>query len=184
MSNPHDGAGPADALVLFGATGDLAHKMIFPALYAMVKRGALDVPVIGVAYSKWDLQHLRARVRDSIAQRRRRHRRPAGPRPADRAAWRTSTATTTTPARSRRSSGRSAHAKRPAHYLAIPPSLFATVIEGLGARGLADGGARHRREAVRARPRLRERSSTAWRDRCSLRTRSSASTTSSARRRS
>ena len=54
--------------MLFGATGDLAHKMIFPALYAMVKRGVLNVPVIGVAYSKWDLGHLRARVRDSIAQ--------------------------------------------------------------------------------------------------------------------
>ena len=44
---------PADALVVFGATGDLAHKMIFPALYAMARRGVLDVPVVGVAASKW-----------------------------------------------------------------------------------------------------------------------------------
>lgn len=68
LGKAHDGAGPADALVLFGATGDLAHKMIFPALYAMAKRGALAVPVIGVAHSEWDLQQLHARVRDSIAQ--------------------------------------------------------------------------------------------------------------------
>jgi glucose-6-phosphate 1-dehydrogenase len=65
MSNADDPAA-ADALVLFGATGDLAHKMIFPALYAMVKRGAaLSVPVIGVAYSKWDIDQVRDRVRDA-----------------------------------------------------------------------------------------------------------------------
>jgi glucose-6-phosphate 1-dehydrogenase len=56
----------SDALVLFGVTGDLAHKMIFPALYAMAKRGALKVPVIGVASPKWSLAHLRNRVEDSI----------------------------------------------------------------------------------------------------------------------
>jgi len=54
------------ALVLFGVTGDLAHKMIFPALYAMAKRGTLKVPVIGVAHSKWTLPRLRKRVIDSI----------------------------------------------------------------------------------------------------------------------
>ena len=48
----------SDALVLFGVTGDLAHKMIFPALYAMVKRGALKVPVIGVAFPNWSLAQL------------------------------------------------------------------------------------------------------------------------------
>ena len=56
----------SDALVLFGVTGDLAHKMIFPALYAMAKRGALKVPVIGVAFPKWSLARLRKRVMDSI----------------------------------------------------------------------------------------------------------------------
>jgi hypothetical protein len=54
------------ALVLFGVTGDLAHKMIFPALYALTKRGALKVPVIGVASSKWSLAQLRSRATDSI----------------------------------------------------------------------------------------------------------------------
>ena len=55
-----------DALVFFGATGDLAYKKIFPALQAMVKRGALDVPVIGVAKSGWGLEQLQARARESI----------------------------------------------------------------------------------------------------------------------
>ena len=68
MSTPNRDPGRSDALVLFGATGDLAHKKIFPALYAMAKRGALTVPVIGVARSKWDLERFQARVRDSIAQ--------------------------------------------------------------------------------------------------------------------
>ena len=58
----------SDALVLFGVTGDLAHKMIFPALYAMVKRDALRVPVIGVAFPKWSLAQLRDRVQDSITR--------------------------------------------------------------------------------------------------------------------
>ena len=57
---------PADALVFFGATGDLAFKKIFPALQAMVKSGRLDVPVIGVAGAGWTLEQLRARARDSI----------------------------------------------------------------------------------------------------------------------
>ncbi|MGB8099717.1 MAG: glucose-6-phosphate dehydrogenase, partial [Terracidiphilus sp.] len=56
----------SDALVVFGVTGDLAHKMIFPALYAMVKRGALNVPVIGVALPKWSLKRLQRRATDSI----------------------------------------------------------------------------------------------------------------------
>ena len=56
----------SDALVVFGATGDLAHKMIFPALYAMAKRGALTVPIVGVALPKSDLADLHKRVVDSI----------------------------------------------------------------------------------------------------------------------
>ena len=59
-------ASHSDALVVFGVTGDLAHKMIFPALYAMAKRGALKVPVIGVAFPKWSLERLHKRVTDSI----------------------------------------------------------------------------------------------------------------------
>ena len=61
MSESH-----SDALVFFGATGDLAYKKIFPALQAMVKRGHLNVPVIGVAKAGWNLEQLRARAHDSL----------------------------------------------------------------------------------------------------------------------
>ena len=56
----------SDALVFFGATGDLAYKKIFPSLQAMARRGALDVPVIGVAKAGWTLDQLRARAQDSV----------------------------------------------------------------------------------------------------------------------
>jgi glucose-6-phosphate 1-dehydrogenase len=59
---------PSDALVFFGTTGDLAYKKIFPALQAMVRRGHLNVPVIGVAKAGWDLDRLRARARDSLEE--------------------------------------------------------------------------------------------------------------------
>src|SRR5512142_1043239 len=68
MAGNHSELVQSDALVLFGITGDLAHKMIFPALYAMVKQGALKVPVIGVALPKWTLAQLHARVKDSLQQ--------------------------------------------------------------------------------------------------------------------
>src|SRR5207247_10511137 len=61
MSDAH-----SDAFVFFGATGDLAYKKIFPALQAMVKRGHLDAPVIGVAKAGWNLEQLQARARDSL----------------------------------------------------------------------------------------------------------------------
>ena len=135
MRGSKHGAAQSDALVLFGVTGDLAHKMIFPALYEMAKRGALRVPVIGVASSQWSLQQLHARVRDSLRQF-------GGI--ADRRALRdllslmkyvagdyNDSATFTA---IRAALGR---ARRPAHYLAIPPALFSTVIKGLGASGLA-----------------------------------------------
>ena len=140
MHDENDSAPPSDALVLFGATGDLAHKMIFPALYAMVKRGALTVPVIGVAYSGLGSRAAARRASATASGSSRAASTTSGPRPPARPARRTSTATTTTPARSRRSRralGRARSARR--YYLAIPPSLFATVIEGLGAAGLADG---------------------------------------------
>jgi len=126
----------SDALVLFGVTGDLARKMIFPALYAMAKRGALDVPVVGVASSKWSLAQLRRRATDSI--------RDSG-RIDDRRALRHLLSLLryvdgnyndlATFKALKKALG---DARRPAHYLAIPPSLFATVIEGLGAAGLAE----------------------------------------------
>ena len=136
MGKTNDGVKRSDALVLFGVTGDLAHKMIFPALYAMAKRGALEVPVIGVASSKWSVAHLRGRATDSIKrscgidnQRALRHLlsllQYVQGNYNDRATF---TAI-------KKALGR---ARRPAHYLAIPPSLFPTVIQGLGAAGLAD----------------------------------------------
>jgi glucose-6-phosphate 1-dehydrogenase len=136
MGNTTGGATPSDALVLFGVTGDLAHKMIFPALYAMAKRGVLNVPVVGVASSPWSLAQLRKRAADGI-----------------RKAGRIDDARTlrhllsllryvdgdyNDPATFRALKQALGDARRPAHYLAIPPSLFATVITGLGAAGLAD----------------------------------------------
>ncbi len=126
----------SDALVLFGVTGALAHKMLFPALYAMVKRGVLTVPVIGVARPKWSLARLHKRVTDSIKR--------SGGIDNQRALRRLLTLLRyvsgdyndeRTFAAIKKALGR---ARRPAYYLAIPPSLFATVIEGLGAAGLAD----------------------------------------------
>jgi glucose-6-phosphate 1-dehydrogenase len=126
----------SDALVLFGVTGDLAHKMTFPALYALVKRGALKVPVIGVAFPKWSLAHLRQRVTDSIKQ---------SGAIDDRRAFQHLLSLLSyvsgdyndqgTFKRIKESLGR---ARRPAYYLAIPPSLFPTVITGLGAAHLAE----------------------------------------------
>ena len=125
----------SDALVLFGVTGDLAHKMIFPALYAMAKRGTLTFPVVGVAFPKWSLERLHKRVIDSIKR--------SGGIDNQRALKRLLSALTyvsgdykdpgTFAALKKELGG----ARRPAHYLAIPPSLFETVIQGLGAANLA-----------------------------------------------
>ena len=125
----------SDALVVFGGTGDLVHKMIFPALFAMVKRGDLTVPIIGVAFPKWSLERLHRRATDSIER--------AGGIDNKRAFQQflsllkyvcgdytdgnTYTAL-------KEALG---NVKRPAYYLAIPPSLFGTVIQSLGAAGLA-----------------------------------------------
>jgi glucose-6-phosphate 1-dehydrogenase len=128
-------ASRSDALVLFGATGDLAHKMIFPALYAMAKRGVLTVPVIGVAFPKWSLERLRKRVKDSI-------KRSGGV--DDKRALRHLLSLFSyiggdykAPATFTAIKKELGSARRPAHYLAIPPSLFKTVIKGLGAAKLA-----------------------------------------------
>jgi glucose-6-phosphate 1-dehydrogenase len=129
-------ASRSDALVLFGVTGDLAHKMIFPALYAMAKQGDLKVPVIGVAFPKWSLERLHKRVTDSIKRscgidnQRALHTVLSRLRyvSGDYTASRTFSAI-------KEALG---SARRPAHYLAIPPSLFETVIKGLGAANLAE----------------------------------------------
>jgi glucose-6-phosphate 1-dehydrogenase len=135
MGDSDEGLAAADAFVFFGATGDLAHKMIFPALFQMVKRGMLHVPVIGVASSKWGLPQLRDYARDSIA------RTDTGIDDVDAFDRLLSLLgyvdgnyddPSTFNALQRALGG----SRRPAHYLAIPPSLFATVIEGLSGAGL------------------------------------------------
>ncbi|MFZ0639478.1 MAG: glucose-6-phosphate dehydrogenase [Candidatus Acidiferrales bacterium] len=129
-------ASRSDALVFFGVTGDLAHKMVFPALYAMVKHGALKVPVIGVASSKWSMERLRKRVTDSIKR--------AGGIDDERALRRLLSLFSYVsgdykdPATFTTIKKELGGARHPAHYLAIPPSLFETVIKGLGAAKLAE----------------------------------------------
>jgi glucose-6-phosphate 1-dehydrogenase len=126
----------SDSLVFFGATGDLAYKKIFPSLVSMVKRGHLNVPVIGVAKAGWGLEQLRARARESVA------RHGAVDEPAftkfcsllryvdgdysDAATFQAI----------RRELG---SAERPAHYLAIPPALFGLVVEQLAKANCATG---------------------------------------------
>jgi glucose-6-phosphate 1-dehydrogenase len=127
---------PSDALVFFGATGDLAFKKIFPALHAMVKRGNLNVPVIGVARAGWTVENLRARARASLEDH-------GG---VDPVAFKTLSVLLryvdgdyedpATFAALRKELG---HAQRPAHYLAIPPSLFGLVVQQLGKSGCAAG---------------------------------------------
>jgi glucose-6-phosphate 1-dehydrogenase len=129
-------ASRSDALVLFGVTGDLAHKMVFPALYALAKGGTLTTPIIGVAFPKWSLDRVRKRATDSI-------RRSGGidsPR-----ALKHFLSLLTYVSGDYKDAGTFAaikealgSAKRPAHYLAIPPELFETVIKGLGAANLAE----------------------------------------------
>ncbi len=132
----HRGMPPSDALVVFGATGDLAHKKIFPALYAMAKRGALDVPVVGVASSKWSLAQLRTRAEDGIRRSTRIDDRPALRRLLS--LLRYVQGNYNDPATFAALKKALGPARRPAHYLAIPPALFPTVIQGLAAGGLAD----------------------------------------------
>ncbi|MEO8153910.1 MAG: glucose-6-phosphate dehydrogenase [Rhizobacter sp.] len=128
----------SDALVVFGFTGDLARKKIFPALYAMVKKGHLTVPVIGVASSNWDVAEWHSHVRDSLL-----HDDHEGgiddPAAFDRlislmnyVSGDYNDVTTFTALKAALGD-----AKRPAFYLAIPPSLFATVIQSLGDAGMA-----------------------------------------------
>lgn len=125
----------SDALVLFGATGDLAHKLIFPALYAMVKRGSLKVPVIGVAFPKWSLEQLHARVKDSLQQSGGIDDHEAFDRLLSLLRYVSGDYNNQdTFAAIKKALDRAEH---PVHYLAIPPSLFERVIQGLGAAGLA-----------------------------------------------
>jgi glucose-6-phosphate 1-dehydrogenase len=127
MAEPH-----SDALVFFGATGDLAYKKIFPSLQAMVKRGHLQVPVIGVAKAGWNLDQLRARARESLEHH-------GG---LDAAAFdklssllRYVDGDYQDPATFQSIRKELGSAQRPAHYLAIPPALFGLVVEQLAKAG-------------------------------------------------
>ncbi len=131
MAHPYQ---PADAFVFFGATGDLAYKKIFPALQALIKKGELRMPIIGVAKSGWGLPELRARARESLEKN-------GG---LDEAAFALLSERLgyvdgdyndpETFAQLRQAMGAAQH---PLHYLAIPPSLFATVALGLVQSGCA-----------------------------------------------
>src|SRR5262249_25949565 len=111
----------SDALVFFGATGDLAYKQIFPALQALVKRGVLNAPIIGVAKAGWTLEQLRARAKDSLEHHGSFDRGTFDKLNAllryvdgDYADEQTFAALR----------GQLGKAERPLHYLAIPPSTF------------------------------------------------------------
>ncbi len=136
MGDIDSGTAPADALVLFGVTGDLARKKIFPALYAMAKRGALNVPVVGVASSPWNLAQLHERASDAVRESGGIDDRPALEHLLSLLGY---------------VSGDYHHpgtfetlkkalggVRRPVHYLAIPPALFETIVTGLDAAGLTD----------------------------------------------
>jgi glucose-6-phosphate 1-dehydrogenase len=128
-------APPSDALVLFGATGDLAYKKIFPALYGMVKRGALNVPVIGVASSDWSAAQLRQRATDAVEDAGGADDRQALERLRSLLDY--VSGDYNDPGTFDALKQALGEARRPAHYLAIPPALFETVVSGLDAAGLA-----------------------------------------------
>ncbi|MGB9472442.1 MAG: glucose-6-phosphate dehydrogenase [Candidatus Acidiferrum sp.] len=127
----------SDALAFFGATGDLAYKQIFPSLQAMIKRGHLNVPVIGVAKAGWNLDQLKARAKDSLEKH-------GG---VDTAAWEKLSGLLhyvdgdyKDPATFQKLRQELGSAEHPAHYMAIPPVLFGTVVEQLVKSGCAKGG--------------------------------------------
>jgi glucose-6-phosphate 1-dehydrogenase len=136
MSKTNGNAAPSDALVIFGVSGDLARKMIFPALYEMAKRGLLNLPVVGVASSKWSTAQLRKHAKDSIKQACKIDDKEALDHLLARLEY--VGGDYNDPGTFKALKQVLGDARRPAHYLAIPPSLFATVIKGLGAAGLAD----------------------------------------------
>src|SRR5438874_13025929 len=128
--------GRSDALVFFGATGDLAFKKIFPSLQAMVKRGHLNVPVIGVARSAKNVDELRTRARASVEQH-------GGLDPVAfgklSSLLRYVQGDNSDPATYQALRQALGDAKQPAYYLAIPPTIFGVVVEQLGKSGCGQG---------------------------------------------
>jgi len=139
---PDDAPARSDVVVLFGATGDLAKKKLFPALYLLADSGRLDIPVIGVAKSDWDDAALRQHAREDIVAAHH----DADPAVVDALVDRLSLINgdyadhDTFERLADRIKGLGA--ERPLHYLAIPPTLFGPVVESLSKTGLADHGAR------------------------------------------
>ena len=122
----------SDAFVFFGATGDLAYKKIFPALLALVRRGELNMPVVGIARGGWSLESLRARARESVQQ----HGQHSGGFDEQSfakfaAQLRYVEGDYEDPTTYTRLRDALEKAARPVHYLAIPPSMFGTVVQGL-----------------------------------------------------
>ncbi len=130
--NPQD----SDALVFFGATGDLAYKKIFPSLQALVKRGQMNAPIICVARAGWTLEQLQARARDSIEKHGEfdaaSFERLAG-------LLRYVDGDYANPATFQALRQALGDAQHPAHYLAIPPAMFGAVVQQLGQAGCATG---------------------------------------------
>ncbi|HSM10560.1 MAG TPA: glucose-6-phosphate dehydrogenase [Lysobacter sp.] len=129
-------ANRSDAFVFFGATGDLAYRKIFPALHALARSGDLDLPVIGMAREGWSLEQLRERARESLQD--------SGE--MDQGAFARLSAQLryvggdyNDPGTYQRLKHALGDAARPLHYLAVPPSMFATVVQGLANAGCADG---------------------------------------------
>lgn len=119
----------SNALVLFGATGDVAYKKIFPALQQLVRRSHLDVPLIGVAFNGWDVSRVRARIRDSLKNY-------GDIDEATYAKLSSLLSYVDSDYRNRSTFDRLNDAlgksRRPLFYLAIPPSMFLPVVKGLG----------------------------------------------------
>ena len=118
----------SDALVLFGATGDLAYKKIFPALQALIRKEGVDIPVIGVALSGWDLERLRKRVHDSLEAHGAVDSQACA-KLLDNLAY--VDGDYRDPETFKKLDQALGGAKRPLHYLAIPPAMFPTVVGGL-----------------------------------------------------
>ena len=130
-------AAPADALVFFGATGDLAHKKIFPALQSMVRRGVLDVPVIGVAKQGWKLPDLQARAKDSVEKFGGGVDKDAFPKLLKLLRYVDGDYSDAATFESLRKE--LGNAKLPVHYMAIPQGLFGLVGQQLAKAGCAKG---------------------------------------------
>jgi glucose-6-phosphate 1-dehydrogenase len=127
----------SDALVFFGATGDLAYKKIFPALQGMIKHGTLNAPVIGVAKADWGIEQLRERARKSLEEYGGGVDKPAFDKLISLLRYVDGDYREDATFQALRKE--LGDAKHPTHYLAIPPSMFSTVGQGLGKSGCAEG---------------------------------------------